>query len=189
MAGRMQPATSKCTISIAVEIRSMPENEVVLPGVDRCLCRGLSRTLLKAHVRFSGGSSAAMRCCYPTRAIGLSNASPDRRPKEVPLGHAGLQEFPLRPHHPVRHRSNAYDQEGADENREWDPSVRRRAVLFDSYVSSPCHFGSAHQDGLIATEPFNLGKLLGIVQGAESVTDEDLAQLAQQRVKAAHSSD
>jgi putative transposase len=25
--------------------------------------------LLKAHVRFSGGSSAAMRCCYPTRAI------------------------------------------------------------------------------------------------------------------------
>src|SRR6202051_4637119 len=68
MAGRMQPATSKCTISIAVEIRSMPENEVVLPGVDRCLCRGLSRMLLMAHVRFlEGGSSAAMRCCYLTR--------------------------------------------------------------------------------------------------------------------------
>ena len=57
----------------------------------------------------------------------------------------------MRPHHPVRHRSNAYDQEGADENREWNPSVRRRAVLFDGYVSSPCHFGSAHRDGLIAT--------------------------------------
>jgi hypothetical protein len=45
----------------------------------------------------------------------------------------------------------AYDQEGADENREWNPSVRRRAVLFDGYVSSPWHFGSAHRDGLIAT--------------------------------------
>src|SRR6267154_2661364 len=69
---------------------------------------------------------------------------------------AGLQGFSLRPHHPVRHRSNAYDQEGPDENREWNPSVRRRAVLFDGYVSSPSHFGSAHQDDLIATEPAQL---------------------------------
>src|SRR5260370_21657754 len=61
--------------------------------------------------------------------------------------------FSLRRHHPVRHRSHAYDQEGADENRGWNPSVRRRAVLFDGYVSSPYHFGYAHQDGLIATEP------------------------------------
>src|SRR5260370_30451357 len=77
---------------------------------------------------------------------------------------AGLQGFSLRPHHPVRHRSNAYDQEGADENREWNPSVRRRAVLFFGYVSSPCHFGSAHQDGLIATEP--LKRLGGVYEKA-----------------------
>jgi hypothetical protein len=74
----MQPATFKCTISIAVEIRSMPENEAVLPGVDRCLCRGSSRMLLKAHVRFLEGSSAAMRCCYPTRTIERSKASYDQ---------------------------------------------------------------------------------------------------------------
>src|SRR5882672_3153638 len=75
--------------------------------------------------------------------------------KRITRPMAGLQGFSLRPHHPVRHRSNAYDQEGPDENREWNPSVRRRAVLFDGYVSSPSHFGSAHQDGLIATEPKN----------------------------------
>ena len=42
---------------------------------------------------------------------------------------AGLQGFSLRPHHPVRHRSNAYDQEGADETREWNASVHRRSFL------------------------------------------------------------
>jgi hypothetical protein len=32
-----------------------------------------------------------------------------------------------------------------------------RAVLFDAHVSSPCHFWSAHRDGLIATErPFSV---------------------------------
>jgi hypothetical protein len=49
----MQPVTSKCTISIAVEIRKTPKNDVVLPGVDRCLCRGLSRIVLKATMRFT----------------------------------------------------------------------------------------------------------------------------------------
>ena len=49
----------------------MPMIEVVLPGVARCLCRGLSRMLQKAHVRFLGGRTAAMQCGYPTRTIAL----------------------------------------------------------------------------------------------------------------------
>src|SRR5260370_4666881 len=77
MAGRMQPATSKCTISIAVEIRNTPENEVVLPGVDRCLCRGLSPMLLKAHVRILGGRTAAMRYGYPTKTTRQSSDARD----------------------------------------------------------------------------------------------------------------
>src|ERR1700686_3028893 len=51
---------------------------------------------------------------------------------------------------------NAHDQEGPDENPESNPSARRRAVLFDGYVSSPYHFGSARQDSLNATEPARL---------------------------------
>lgn len=61
----MQQAISECTISIAVGI--MPINKVVKPGIDRCLCRGLSRMRREAHVRFLGGGGAEMRRCYPTR--------------------------------------------------------------------------------------------------------------------------
>ena len=32
--------------------------------------------LLKAHVRFLGASSAAMRCCYPTRERAKVGAAP-----------------------------------------------------------------------------------------------------------------
>src|SRR5260370_23704642 len=88
--------------------------------------------------------------------------------------------FSLRPHHPVRHRSHAYDQKGANENRGWNPSVRRRAVLFDGYVSSPCHFRSAHQDGLIATEPREIdrrraaGQELGPLAGVPVVIKDPM---------------
>jgi transposase-like protein len=48
----------------------------------------------------------------------------DRRTiKRITPTDARLQGFSLRPYHLVRHRSNAHDQEGADENREWNPSV------------------------------------------------------------------
>jgi hypothetical protein len=43
----------------------------------------------------------------------------------------------------------------------WNPFVHRRAVLFDGYVSSPCHFGSTHQRGLIATGPHPRSSALG----------------------------
>lgn len=39
----MLQAIFDCTISIAVEIISTPENTVVKPSVERCFCRGLSR--------------------------------------------------------------------------------------------------------------------------------------------------
>jgi hypothetical protein len=38
-----------------------------LPVSARRLCRGLSRMRGNSHVRFLGGSDAAMRCSYPTR--------------------------------------------------------------------------------------------------------------------------
>jgi putative transposase len=37
----------------------------------------------------------------------------------------GLQEFPLRAHHPVRHRADEHDQEGADEGGEEDLAICR----------------------------------------------------------------
>jgi hypothetical protein len=48
----MQQAISECTISIAVGVISVPENIVVVPGVERCLSRGLSRVDRKTHARF-----------------------------------------------------------------------------------------------------------------------------------------
>ena len=53
----------------------------------------------------------------------------------------------------VMHMIRKRQMKTEDGTRGWNPSVRRRAILFDGCVSSPCHFGSAHQDGLIATEP------------------------------------
>lgn len=125
----MQQATSRLTISIAVEIHSTPENEVVLPGVDRCLCRGLSRMLLKAHVRFLGGSSAAMRCCYPTRPPCHQASHPTD---------AGLQEFSLCTHHSWRQRVHAHDRQRPDEGRGHRANSRPTVLLFGR-MSSPHH--------------------------------------------------
>ena len=62
----MQRAISNYTISIAIEIVSMPENTVVKPGAGRCLRRGLSRVCRKTHARFLGGRARATASGYPT---------------------------------------------------------------------------------------------------------------------------
>jgi hypothetical protein len=72
----MPRATSSFTISIAVEKINAPEYAVVEPGVEKCLCRGLSRVRRKKHARFLGGWARATASGYPARRIGRSSSPP-----------------------------------------------------------------------------------------------------------------
>ena len=72
----MQRAISNYTISIAIEIVSMPENTVVKPGAGRCLRRGLSRVCRKTHARFLGGRARATAAGDPTtRGVSMGFAA------------------------------------------------------------------------------------------------------------------
>jgi hypothetical protein len=65
----------------------------------------------------------------------------------------GLQGFPVRAHHFVRHRGHAYDSERTDAGEKRHPPVSPRAVLLAGDVSSLDDIGKARPSTVITTAP------------------------------------
>lgn len=61
----MQPVIFKCTISVAIDLRSLLENNCEA-GCRKMPLRGLSRMDRKTPVRFLGGWARATAFSYPT---------------------------------------------------------------------------------------------------------------------------
>jgi len=107
-----------------------------------------------ARVLAGGQELADGRNVYPSqRPVEDSLPAVDKVGKTIDPIDAGLQRFSVRPYHPVRHRSNAYDHEREDENRKWTSSVRAEKVYSMVLLVFLIISGLHHQDAPIATEP------------------------------------